>query len=89
MGQLIELGKPPLDRAPRAPHDLSHILHATVPQLPGLHGGKPAPFFFGEGCIKIPHVLFNRRIPCLRKDKAHHQPPEKSPLLEQIDKTLF
>jgi len=58
MGQLIELGKPPLDRSPRAPQDLGHSPHAAIAQLPRLHRRKAPPVFFGQGCIKIPYVLF-------------------------------
>src|SRR4029453_7882439 len=75
MGQRIELGKPPLDRAPRAPQDLGHRPHAAIAQLPRLHRRKAPPVFFGQGFIKIPYVLFDRRIPWLRKSNRHLWPP--------------
>jgi hypothetical protein len=80
MGECIEFGKSSLDRSARAPHNPGYILHAAIPQLPCLHGRKAPLFFFGQGVIQIPHVLFDRRLPCLCKYKCHRWPPEKCPL---------
>jgi hypothetical protein len=77
MGQRITFRKSPLNGSPRAPENLGDILHAAMAQLPRLNGRNPPPFLFGQGLIKIPHVLFDRRFPCLRKDKCHRWPPNK------------
>src|SRR5215831_19856535 len=75
MGQLIERGKPPLDRAPRAPQDRGHSPHATIAPLPRLHRRKAPPVFFGQGFIKIPDVLFDRDTPWLRPSNRHRWSP--------------
>jgi hypothetical protein len=76
MGQRIECGKATRDRSPRAPHDLGHIPHAPIASLPRLHRRKAPAVFCGGGLIKIPDMLFDRRLPWLRQCHRHPWSPK-------------
>jgi hypothetical protein len=75
LGQRLARGKPPRDRAPRAPHDRGQSPHAARAQRPRRHRRKAPPVFCGQGFIKIPDVRCDRGPPWFRPSTRHRWSP--------------